>query len=171
MEAKRFDEGKLRYSLLPQDGIDALARHYGVGAAKYGDFNWEKGMAHSRVLDSLLRHVAAYRRGEDVDADTGSLHLIAAAWNALTLAVYQMRGVGADDRNTAEPSETEYAVADTVLTVLNREGAPTGAGVLVCADKAGAWLRVPHFAGTGETVIYREWEKLRGKGAPNAAGA
>lgn len=165
MEAARFDEGKSRYFLLPQDGVDALTRHYGVGAGKYGDFNWEKGMAHSRVYDSLQRHAAAWRRGEDFDPENGSLHMIAVAWNALTLAVYQMRGLGTDDRNPPL-ARTDR---DTVLTVIDADDNELRKGVLVGSDAAGCWLRHPRFDGTGETVVYYLWPQL--KGAAHAAGS
>ncbi len=96
-EGVRFDEGKLRFDLLPPDGITELARVYTVGAAKYADRNWEKGMAWSRVLGSLFRHTFKFMMGETHDQETGCHHMAMAAWNALALCVYDLRKVGTND--------------------------------------------------------------------------
>lgn len=68
--------GKGRYDLLPFTVIDALAKHFEKGAAKYGDRNWEKGQPLSVFADSGLRHAFKGVRGES-DED----HIIAAIWN------------------------------------------------------------------------------------------
>ena len=68
--------GKGRYDLLPFSVIDALAKHFEKGAAKYGDRNWEKGQPLSVFADSGLRHAFKGVRGES-DED----HIIAAIWN------------------------------------------------------------------------------------------
>lgn len=73
-------DGKGRFDLLPARALFRVARHFEDGAKKYGDRNWEKGQPLSRYMDSLLRHLACYLRG-DRDED----HLAAAAWNCLCL--------------------------------------------------------------------------------------
>lgn len=50
-----------------------------------GDRNWQLGIAHSLQYAAMMRHAAQWWEGEDVDAETGSGHLIAVAWHALTL--------------------------------------------------------------------------------------
>jgi hypothetical protein len=94
----RYDEGKARFDLLPPEAMEALARHYEVGARKYRDRNWERGMLWCRCFGSLMRHAWAWMRGEDFDQETGSHHMISAAWNSIALATYAMRKVGTDDR-------------------------------------------------------------------------
>lgn len=94
----RYDAGKIRYDLIPADSLCALAHVYTVGAAKYADRNWEKGMSWSRVFGSLLRHSYAFWRGENIDSETGCHHMAMAAWNCLALCSYEMRKVGTDDR-------------------------------------------------------------------------
>lgn len=74
-------EGKGRFDLLPPAGLARLARHFEVGAKKYGDSNWKKGQPASRFMDSALRHAFKHLAGER-DED----HLIAAVWNLLCLA-------------------------------------------------------------------------------------
>lgn len=64
--AQRDDsEGKGRYDLLPIQGLMRLARHYELGAKKYSDRNWEKGMPISRYVDAAMRHLIKYIDGWD----------------------------------------------------------------------------------------------------------
>ncbi len=74
------DKGKPKLTYLPFDLFDRLAKHYEMGADKYGDDNWRKGMNSKDVLDSLMRHVRCYFMGmEDED------HLSAIIFNAFCL--------------------------------------------------------------------------------------
>lgn len=96
--ALRFDANKLRYELLPPDGLEALVKVYTIGAQKYEDRNWEKGMAWSRMFGSLMRHSWSFWRGETHDPETGCHHMAMAAWNCIGLCVYSIREVGEDNR-------------------------------------------------------------------------
>ncbi len=87
-----------RFDLLPGDALALVAEHFGKGGAKYEDRNWEKGYAWGLCFAALQRHVWAFWQGEDIDAETGSLHLTAAAWHALVLLTFATRGIGTDDR-------------------------------------------------------------------------
>lgn len=102
--ALRYDGGKSRVDLIPPEFIEALGRHYGVGALKYAERNWEKGMSWSRCYASALRHMLAFWRGEEIDEETGSPHVIAAAWNMAALHWYAAHGAGTDDR----PSSLQF---------------------------------------------------------------
>lgn len=99
----RLDGGKAPIHLIPPEAILALASHYGKGADKYEPRNWERGMDWSRVYDSLQRHALAFQMGEDYDPETGTHHMVCAAWNALALYVYHFRGAGMDDRPAMGP--------------------------------------------------------------------
>lgn len=96
--ALRFDADKIRYELLPADALEELARVYTVGARKYADRNWEKGMAWSRMFGSMMRHAWKFWRGETHDPETGCHHMAMAAWNCLGLCTYDMRKIGDDNR-------------------------------------------------------------------------
>jgi len=93
----KFDGGKNRIDLVPPDFLWALAELLTVGAKKYSDRNWEKGMNWSRPLAALYRHLLKWQMGEDNDPETGANHLTAVAWNAMVLFCYQKRGIGTDD--------------------------------------------------------------------------
>lgn len=97
-EGVKFDAGKARYDLIPGDSLHELAKLYTMGAKKYGDRNWEKGMHWSRIFGAMMRHSWAWFRGERFDPVDGQPHLASVAWCALALLAYEMREVGTDDR-------------------------------------------------------------------------
>lgn len=61
-----------------EEMILEVSIHFEEGAKKYGDRNWEKGIPISRYVDSGLRHLFKYLRG-DVD----ERHDRAFCWNML----------------------------------------------------------------------------------------
>ena len=107
--ATRDDGGKSeRASLIPIGFIRGLRQHAVIGARKYTDHNWAKsgGMQYSRVYDSLCRHLDAFWDPDesDYDEETGSHHLIAAAWNCMALWFYSVQDAKKrkDDRTAIE---------------------------------------------------------------------
>lgn len=74
-EGKKFDEGKIRYDLLPVDALREVARVLTFGAAKYGDNNWKITKPESRYTAAAFRHGEAYRGGEMMDKESGVHHL------------------------------------------------------------------------------------------------
>lgn len=69
-------EGKGRLDLLPCTAILELAKHCEAGAKKYGERNVDKGIPQHSFIDSGLRHLFKYLRG-----DRDENHLVAALWN------------------------------------------------------------------------------------------
>jgi len=105
--AKRFNEGKLRVDLVPPEVIEGLAKVYQMGAAKYGEHNWQNGAPWCESVASLERHLLAWRKREDLDKESELNHLLHVAWNALTLYYYQEYGLGTDNRPERPPSKKE----------------------------------------------------------------
>jgi len=97
-EAKKNDAEKLRYDLIPPYALEKLAEVYTIGAKKYGDQNWRKGFAWSRIIGAMMRHLEAFRRGESVDPDDGQHPLASVMWCAATLMEFECFELGEDDR-------------------------------------------------------------------------
>lgn len=87
-----------RFELLPAGPLTELAEHYGRGSQKYEDRNWERGYDWSLSFGALMRHAWAFWSGEDIDAETGSKHIIAVAWHALALAEFMQTHPDLDNR-------------------------------------------------------------------------
>lgn len=54
------------------------SKHFEEGAAKYGEYNWQKGIPTHCYIDSAVRHYLKYLRG-----DTDEPHDRAFVWNIL----------------------------------------------------------------------------------------
>ena len=96
--AMRFNNGKIRYDLIPDYPLEQMAKVMTKGAEKYDINNWKKGMPWSEVEASLLRHLYAYKSGEDFDEETGLYHMAHVAVNATFLIDYYRSNPQFDDR-------------------------------------------------------------------------
>lgn len=104
----KYDEGKVRYDLVPPLALEALAKVYTMGAAKYSPRNWEKGMDWSKCYAAAQRHLQDYWKGEDLDPESGLPHLAHAAWNCVALLEYYIREIGTDDRPYPKGEHTDH---------------------------------------------------------------
>lgn len=94
----RYNQGKIRYDLIPPDALEVLARIFTMGAQKYAPRNWEKGFNWMECYASLMRHAQEWNKGVDVDDESGEPHMGHVMWNAMALTAFYLRGVGVDDR-------------------------------------------------------------------------
>lgn len=92
-----------RFELLPGDALAAVAVHFAKGSRKYEDRNWERGYDWSLNFGAMQRHLWAWWQGEDIDGESGSSHMVSAAWHALALVAFELRAVGTDDRPKPKP--------------------------------------------------------------------
>ena len=97
-EGLRFNEGKARFDLVHPWAHEQMVNVLTKGSLKYAERNWEKGMAWSKVLASLERHLNAIKKGEDFDVETGELHSAHLACNAHFLTAYYKIYPQGDDR-------------------------------------------------------------------------
>ena len=100
-EGHKADGGKTPYHLLPPELAESVATVLHFGAMKYGERNWENGMAWSRVFSALMRHLWAWWKGEAKDHETGYSHLWHAGCCIAFLIAYEERKTGQDDRPTS----------------------------------------------------------------------
>jgi hypothetical protein len=94
----KFDKDKLRYDLIPVRPLAKVASVYTIGANKYSDNNWRKGMSWSRIYGALQRHANAFWDGESLDKDNLQHHLASVAWCALALMEFEETHKELDDR-------------------------------------------------------------------------
>ena len=74
---RECNKGRGRFDLLPYEAMEALAIWYELGAAKYEERNWEKGLSVKDCINRMNRHALKAANGW-TDED----HLAAVMWNA-----------------------------------------------------------------------------------------
>jgi len=97
-QGRKDDQGKLRFDLIPVEPFRKLVEVYTIGARKYADRNWEKGIQWGRIYAALMRHATAFWGGERLDPVDGQHHLASVAWCALALMEYERTHPELDDR-------------------------------------------------------------------------
>ena len=68
-EGSKNDFGKERFDLIPPQPLFELANLYAIGARKYEDRNWEKGLKWGRVFAAMMRHAWKFWGGEFYDRE------------------------------------------------------------------------------------------------------
>lgn len=75
-------------AISPAAVIMQVGELYALGAKKYADRNWEKGMDWGRCFAAALRHLLKFFGGETYDQIDGQHHLTSVLWCALALEHY-----------------------------------------------------------------------------------
>lgn len=97
-QEQKFDQGKLRYDLVPPEVIRALASVMTYGATKYEEGSWlAVEPFYKRYMAALLRHLQAFRLGEEIDPESGLPHL----HHALTNLAFLVAKIDIDDEDNA----------------------------------------------------------------------
>lgn len=73
--AKRSAQIKARYDLLCPRTLERFALRLGLGAAKYGENNWEKGLPFSDTFNHIIAHLYHYKsvRGTPAEKEDDDL--------------------------------------------------------------------------------------------------
>lgn len=75
-EARKDDQGKQRWDLMPFRPLGWIADVVTYGAKKYGPNQWQKlHNGSDRYFAALMRHLSAWRTGETHDEESGLHHL------------------------------------------------------------------------------------------------
>lgn len=84
---------KLRMDLIPPESDQSYAEVLGLGAGKYEDRNWEKGIPFTVCVGSLKRHLNEWELGNDINTKDGTLnHLQHAQFWINALVTFIKRG-------------------------------------------------------------------------------
>lgn len=71
----RLGIAKLPLRLIPPPALAYLSRVMGLGADKYGPYNWRQNKVKRSVyLEAALRHILTALDGEDIDVESGMPH-------------------------------------------------------------------------------------------------
>jgi hypothetical protein len=96
----KYDQGKLRVSLLQGRALEQVMRVAEMGAIKYGDHNYRHGLPVSKYANAAFGHIFLewLFKGVDNDPEGGLPHLAHGAWNVLTALEQMMIKPELDDR-------------------------------------------------------------------------
>ena len=97
-----FDSGKARMDQIPPLAMEAISQVFGYGAKKYGEHNWARyanDWKWGQMIGSMIRHIFAWMRRENLDPESGMHHLAHAGCNVMMLLELVLTSNGKDDRN------------------------------------------------------------------------
>jgi hypothetical protein len=86
MKAFRYNKRKpkLGYILYLKKAVTLICRIFEGGEHKYNKLNWRLGGRDTdEYIDSAMRHLIAFRNGEDLDPEFGTHHVGHAVWNLM----------------------------------------------------------------------------------------
>lgn len=121
------EDGIYRFDHMPSEPLRLLAQHYGRGALKYDDDNWQKGYDWRLSFAALNRHLWQHQSGQFLDEETGSPHLVAVVWHAITLLWFYENRPEFDTRTSTKqkteegfraPQNAVKTAVDTTIGVL-----------------------------------------------------
>jgi hypothetical protein len=106
----KYDTGKLRWDLLPMDCIEDVVKILTFGAEKYSPNNWKSVTPfNDRYYAALMRHVVAWRNGEEIDPESGLSHLSHAMCNLVFLSWYEKNKInGSKGQSSDEQLQIEF---------------------------------------------------------------
>lgn len=104
--------GKGAYELVSPFALERIAMWYELGARKYADRNWEKGIPFGRLIQSGIRHMIRWMKG-----DRSEDHLAAVCWNVMAMMHFEETGQAEEWNNypayrKAEPHEPRRSMAE-----------------------------------------------------------
>lgn len=103
-EGLKFDKDKPDWTFVQPQVIEKVLLVFAMGAGKYGRGNYQKGISYSRLFSAAMRHLWAWWKGEEKDAESGLNHLYHALWNVMAIVEFSLdekRYAGFDDRPTS----------------------------------------------------------------------
>ena len=86
----KYDKDKIRLDLVDPIFIENVGRVLTFGAKKYTAYSWRTvDDAPNRYYAAAMRHLLAYKRGEQFDEESGLSHLSHAATNLMFLDYFE----------------------------------------------------------------------------------
>lgn len=92
-EGRKYDSGKLDWTLLPFSSLEGAVRVLMFGAGKYERENWKLVKnGRQRYTAACLRHLLKHMDGEEFDPETGLRHTAHAMVNLLFIEWLRKEG-------------------------------------------------------------------------------
>lgn len=85
-KALRYNQEKLKWTLIDFDSLEDMTRVLEFGSKKYSAHNWKQGLPTTEIVESMMRHLHAYLRGENIDPESSLPHTGHILCNAMFLA-------------------------------------------------------------------------------------
>ena len=112
-------------SVIPLPPLYEVAAGLLEGACKYRRHNYRRaGIRNSIYYDGVMRHLAAWWEGQDIDPDSGIHHVSKAIACLLVLRDAQMADMATDDRPPVVDPHWMEKVQERVTEVLKRHPNP-----------------------------------------------
>ncbi len=74
-KALRYNEGKIRWSLVHWKSLVPMVKVLEFGALKYAPNNWKRGLIKKEILESIMRHLTALMDGEENCSESNLSHM------------------------------------------------------------------------------------------------
>lgn len=97
-QGKRYNQSKLKWSLVSWRALEPMVEVLMFGAKKYSPNNWKKGLSWTETCESLQRHLNAFIDGEDNDQESKLSHVGHILCNAMFLSYMYLFRKDMDDR-------------------------------------------------------------------------
>jgi hypothetical protein len=97
MSGTKYDQDKPMMSLVRPEFTEGVAKVLTFGAQKYAPWNWAEGIEYSRLLSAMDRHMNAFKKGENLDPETGLSHLYHASCCLMFLSCFEEWGKTEND--------------------------------------------------------------------------
>lgn len=108
-----FGAAKPSVSNIPAPALFMLGIVMALGAKKYGPLNWRTDpVSYSTYFNGMMRHAMSAWDGEDIDPESGVLHMAHAAANCMILIDAALQGTLIDDRPT-KGTLSDFLIANT----------------------------------------------------------
>lgn len=95
---QRFNEAKLKWSLVSWRALEPMVAVLMFGAEKYSPNNWKNGLSWNDTCESLHRHLTVFMEGEDNDPESKLSHVGHILCNAMFLSYMFLFRKDLDDR-------------------------------------------------------------------------
>lgn len=120
-QAVKYDEGKTDWAILPIAASEEIIKVFQFGAQKYsrGNYLEGNGLSYTRVINSTLRHIYSFMRGQDLDPESGLHHLAHAGCNIYMLLTYVLSKTQRTNDDRAEKVLLWTVMYKRLANVLN----------------------------------------------------